>query len=77
MDELEHYILELREVKIGIKDVVMTPPSRKIMKKVIDAMESLWDMEITTQNKNPKGTTKGKCPIFIFNHIVHAPMGQG
>lgn len=24
---------------------------------------------------NPKGIVEGKCPIFRFNNIAHAPMG--
>jgi len=37
----------------------------------------LWDTEITTHNKNPKGTTEGKCLAFSLNHIAHALMGLG
>lgn len=42
---------------------------------MVDSMELLWDTEITTSNKNLKGIAEGKCPIFIFNHIAHSPMG--
>lgn len=55
----------------------MVPPSRNTTKKVIDNMESLWDMGIIVQNKNPKGIIESKYSIFGFNHIAHALMGLG
>lgn len=54
-----------------------TSTSGRIVKKIVDSMELLWDMEITTSTKNPKGIAEGKCPIFTFNHIAHSPMGLG
>jgi len=45
------------------------------MKKMIDLMEFIWDIEIMIHNKNPKGTAEGKCPTFNPSHIAHAPMG--
>lgn len=49
----------------------------RIFRKVVDLMDLLWDIEITTFNKNLKGTVEGKCPIFTFNHIAHLTMGSG
>lgn len=49
----------------------------RTIRKVVDSIELLWDIEITTSNKNLKGTAEGKCPIFTFNHITHSPMGSG
>lgn len=51
--------------------------SIKIVRKMMDSMELLWDTNITMWNKNPKGIIEGKCPNFSFNHIAHSPMGSG
>lgn len=55
----------------------MVPTLEKVVRKVIDSMELLWDTKIIAQNKNPKGIAEGKCPIFGFNHIANSPMGSG
>lgn len=69
--------IAISNIQDDLKIMIRTSTSRKIVKKMIDLMELLWDTKIMTHNKNPKGTAEGKCLAFSPNHISHAPMGSG
>lgn len=52
------------------------PTLGRVVRKMIDSMELLWDTKIIAYNKNTKGIVEGKYPTLSPSHIAHALMGS-